>query len=522
MRGIFLVAGAASFIVAMPAFADVMISTAATSNMSCAEGVCSPTASDAVLNAGDLETLLASSNVTVTTTGANGVQANDISVKSALAWSNATTLTFDASHSIVIDQSVSIAGLSGLSLAINDGGKNGTLSFGERGNISFENLSSVLTINGATFTLVNNITSLARDIAANPSGDFALANNYDAAQDGTYSSSPITTQLTGIVEGLGNTISNLAIHTHHRQPYLILSLFTEVALGGAINNIRLANVSISGGKNTSIGGLVALNSGTLFNDSVSGIVKAGANSFVGGLAGQSNTTINCHSRSTVSGGSFSSVGGLVGLDYGQITDSWAIGHVYVGSIRYDQWGFAGGVVGQAYTTYSGVSIERSFAMGKVIGGSRGYETSVGGLIGGDAPYADETGVPIINSYATSDVTSGSQSWVGGLGGIIRIDKTEGLLRASYATGLVTGGTYSYVGGVSGWVGYEGSTKKIYWDTTTSMTDVGVASGFNEGVEGLTTSQLLSGLPVGFDPKIWAEDPSINNGFPYLIANPPPR
>jgi hypothetical protein len=28
------------------------------------------------------------------------------------------------------------------------------------------------------------------------------------------------------------------------------------------------------------------------------------------------------------------------------------------------------------------------------------------------------------------------------------------------------------------------------------------------------------LPEGFDPTIWAENPSINNGFPYLIANPP--
>jgi hypothetical protein len=37
---------------------------------------------------------------------------------------------------------------------------------------------------------------------------------------------------------------------------------------------------------------------------------------------------------------------------------------------------------------------------------------------------------------------------------------------------------------------------------------------------LTSKQLKSGLPAGFDPTIWAEDPKINKGFPYLIANPP--
>jgi hypothetical protein len=40
------------------------------------------------------------------------------------------------------------------------------------------------------------------------------------------------------------------------------------------------------------------------------------------------------------------------------------------------------------------------------------------------------------------------------------------------------------------------------------------------VTGLTSQQLKSGLPAGFDPCIWAEDKKINNGFPYLIANPP--
>jgi hypothetical protein len=43
-----------------------------------------------------------------------------------------------------------------------------------------------------------------------------------------------------------------------------------------------------------------------------------------------------------------------------------------------------------------------------------------------------------------------------------------------------------------------------------------------GITGLTDAQLKSGLPAGFDPKIWAVNSKINNGYPYLLANPPPK
>jgi hypothetical protein len=32
----------------------------------------------------------------------------------------------------------------------------------------------------------------------------------------------------------------------------------------------------------------------------------------------------------------------------------------------------------------------------------------------------------------------------------------------------------------------------------------------------------SGLPFGFDPKTSIEKSNIDNGLPYLIANPPPK
>jgi CubicO group peptidase (beta-lactamase class C family) len=174
------------------AHADVDISTAATVNMTCSDGVCAPTARHAVLNVTDLENLLASGNVTVTTTG-SGVQAGNLDVNAAVSWAGSNALALDAHQSITVGQPVVIGGLGGLSLTTNDGGKDGLLLFLGKGNVSFTNPASSLVIDGNTYALISTLPALAAAIAANPSGAYALANSYDASQDGTYSNAPIPT-----------------------------------------------------------------------------------------------------------------------------------------------------------------------------------------------------------------------------------------------------------------------------------------------------------------------------------------
>src|SRR5579862_5688471 len=81
-----LLAGcAALFALAIPitSRATVTISANLTHNMTCSNGMCAPTAADAILNISDLDNQLALGSVTVTTTGAGGVQASDINVESA-------------------------------------------------------------------------------------------------------------------------------------------------------------------------------------------------------------------------------------------------------------------------------------------------------------------------------------------------------------------------------------------------------------------------------------------------------
>jgi hypothetical protein len=211
---------------ALPAHAAVTISSSATSNMTCANGICAPTAVDAVLNVADLENLLASNNVTVTTAG-SGVQAKDIVVKAALTWSSSTALTLDAYRAITVDQPVSVEGLSGLTLSTNDGGKkDGELSFGRKGNVTFADVSSSLTINGAAYTLVDTVQSLASAVANNPGGNYAFAQSYDAGADGTYSRAPVLTIFAGNFEGLGNIISHLAIKDLSIRDYI--GLFYQI------------------------------------------------------------------------------------------------------------------------------------------------------------------------------------------------------------------------------------------------------------------------------------------------------
>jgi hypothetical protein len=62
------------------------------------------------------------------------------------------------------------------------------------------------------------------------------------------------------------------------------------------------------------------------------------------------------------------------------------------------------------------------------------------------------------------------------------------------------------------------------DKPTGVSDPGKGAGnvvYDPGLKGLSDSQLHQ-LPKGFDPKVWAVNPNINNGYPYLLANPPPQ
>jgi len=409
------------------------------------------------------------------TTG-NGVEANNVVLNAAFSSPDSTSLTLEAHKAITVNAAVSIgSGSAELELQSDTLDATHALSFERKGHITFGNLSDIFGINGGIFTLVGSVQELASAVKANPSGAFALANNYDASGDGTYSQSPVPTTLAGTFDGLGNAVENLSIKAKTGAG---LGFFPEVT--GTVERFRLSNavvhVGIEGG--AEVGMLVGLNEGSMSQDFASGVISGQFNQgFVGGLTGSNTGSVDVSSAHVklnarnITGNRYPEVGGLVGVNYGTITRSYATGQI-VGYL-------AGGLVGNNY-----------------------------GTIG--------------QCYATGGVEANGQAFYVSSGGLVGVSQSGTTIEDSYSTGKVGGG---FAGGLVGF-DWGSANTDLYWDTDTSgITNLSQGAGDppnDPGITGLTTQQFQSGLPAGFDPKIWAEKSNIDNGLPYLIANPPPK
>lgn len=479
---------AASGLFAAPAFAtttghyDVTISTAVTQNMSFSNGIYSATGDSAVLNVSDLENALAAGNTEVTTgNGTAGDEKGNLHIGAALTWASASKLTLDAYHTIFVARTISDTGSGALTLKTNDGSRGGVLGFGQGSGITIWSLSDKLTIDGKVYKLAADIHSLASDIVASPAGYYALANNYDASKDGTYTSAPIP-EFGGIFNGLGNTISNLQIYD--KKQYDNAGFFALLS-GAKVSDIILSNVSVSTIKGGDVGGLVADSENSLMSHvRVTGTVRLSSKSSsspTGGVAAVCENGIIDSSSAAVNiraGGQ--SIGGLVGYNSCNITASFSAGTTNGNGGGGGVYPIVGGLIG-----LNGGTVENSYSTGKVVGS---YKASIGGMIG---------------------YNSG------------------GLVKESYSIGVVSGLGAETLGGLIGYDGSNsGAVSNSYWDTTTSgVTNPSQGAGYpanDPGITGLTTQQFQSGLPAGFDPTIWAEDPKVNKGFPFVLHNPPPK
>nr|QNO51659.1 hypothetical protein IGDPAKFA_00013 [Methanosarcinales archaeon ANME-1 ERB6] len=169
------------------------------------------------------------------------------------------------------------------------------------------------------------------------SRDYYLANAIDCSctsgWNGGAGFEPIGTsssKFTGTFDGNGYKITHLYINrssTNH------VGLFGYTGSGSEIKDVGLEEVNVNG--NWYVGGLVGDNYGTITNSYSSGSVSGSA--VVGGLAGFSSGEItNSYSSGSVSG--YLGVGGLVASNGGTITNSY-----YPGSVTGSPW--VGGLVG---------------------------------------------------------------------------------------------------------------------------------------------------------------------------------
>jgi len=412
-----------------------------------------------------LSSELGTTSVTLLSSSGAKAGSGNINVDDTVSWS-ANTLTLTAADNINVNAVMTASGSA--SLAMNPATANGAdaavpkgsvvMGLNGGGFIGQVNFSGTgtLSISGNAYTVINSLgapgsttgTDL-QGIQGNLSGYYALGSNIDATATASWNSgagfTPIAT-FTGILDGLGHTISNLTIDL----PTPNVGLFGTTGLAAVIGNVGLIGGTVSGSGD--VGGLVGTNRGLVTNSYATGGVS-GSNYGVGGLAGgnlNSGTISNSYAAGSVSSTS-KDVGGLVGDNVGTVVNSHATGAVS-GTTA------VGGLVGYGFHD----TVSNSYATGNVsgastVGGLVGYglhdtvsnsyatgtvsgSSDLGGLVG-----ANEYGT-VSNSYATGNVSGTGGGYVGGL-----VGRNYGAIGNSYATGSVSGGGNSeYVGGLVGW------------------------------------------------------------------------
>jgi hypothetical protein len=154
-------------------------------------------------------------------------------------------------------------------------------------------------------------------------------------------------------------------------------------------------------------------------------------------------------------------------------------------------------------------VVQSFATGTVSGGNG---AQIGGLVGRFTQAA----------YAYDSYSLGGVSGQGPTGGLIGFGRGQDYLQRTYSIGFVSGGEKA--GAVVGIYKFarRSEVQFNYFDRDTSGLQNGCGIGSCLGIGALDDAQLKSALPDGFDPQVWGQSPGINNGYPYLLANPPPK
>jgi filamentous hemagglutinin family protein len=200
----------------------------------------------------------------------------------------------------------------------------------------------------------------------------------------------------------------------------------NLGTGSIASSFATGNVS-SSGINASLGGLVGVNT------SGSSITSSHASGAVTSTASVVQNGQNCAGSNSCQ---YTSAGGLVGQNFGEISDSFAQGNVSVGSN-----GTGGGLVGFNAGIIDGASATGNVTGAAGTGGAnaQGGTTTLGGLVGVNQGL-------ISNSQASGNVGSPNVAnlQVGGL-----VGDNSGWIVSSLAIGTVQTGTGSVAGGLVG-------------------------------------------------------------------------
>jgi filamentous hemagglutinin family protein len=336
-------------------------------------------------------------------------------------------------------------------------------------------------------------------IAANPTGNYALARNITYANDGMWTSAGFA-PIAPVVE------------TDTYAPYipydLICGCFAANPLAiFYIYNPTAANFTGSlNGNGYTISNLtetVTNGNGGLFS-------MIGAGGYVTSL-GLVNPQITANNYGTASGG----VGALAGYNAGTITGTWATGGQIVGNFALD----IGGLVGNNFNTGT---VTQSYTNLSVIGANQPGAPNYNLFLDNDGGLVGTNHGVITDSYAVGSVLGN-----GAVGGLVGY--SDGLITRTYSTGVI-GNNYNYgIKNPGALIGNnEGSLYESFWDSTTATYKTGGL--FVDPSIGLTTARLqnldtYSSVYAGWDfNHVWAPPNQVGQGglgtayYPQLYAD----
>ena len=242
---------------------------------------------------------------------------------------------------------------------------------------------------------------------------------------------------TGTFNGGNHTITGLKIDQSGTDN---VGLIGRLGSGGKVQDVTLTEVNVTGG--TYVGGIAGQTDGTVENCSVNGTVTG--RSQTGGIVGRNFSTISgCSAEGTVTGNT--NVGGISGLcvpNYDTGTGS-LIGSTIEGC--------------HSTATVSGIS-------------------SVGGVVGNLGNNCQ-----LIASYSTGNVTATITDGYAFVGGVVGINGQGTVTACYHATGEITSSGGDRIGGIAG-CNDQGTFTACYWENNQEQ---GTGSGSTGGTAKVT-------------------------------------
>lgn len=322
-----------------------------------------------------------------------------------------------------------------------------------------------------TVTTADGLKNVAKLVNEEGKTDINITLDTDLTLMGEWT--PIGTEsqpYTGTFDGGNHTITGLKIDQSGTDN---VGLIGRLGSGGKVQDVTLTEVNVTGG--TYVGGIAGQTDGTVENCSVNGTVT-GQNQ-TGGIVGRNFSTISgCSAEGTVTGNT--NVGGISGL---------CVPNYDTGT---------GSLIGS--------TIEGCHSTAAVSGIS-----SVGGVVGNLG-----NGCSLMACYSTGNVTATITYGHANVGGVVGINGQGTVTACYHATGEITSSVGDRIGGIAG-CNDQGTFTACYWENNQEQ---GTGSGSTGGTTMVTDGDwqnAVAAMNAALSGKGWQYELKDGNSLPAL-------